>query len=147
MYMNYLGIDFGGKRIGLSVGNDKDAIAFPREVIANDRERISIIKKYIEDENIEVVVMGESNNLDGTPNPIMKAIKVFAEEIKDELNIPVFYEPETYTSHQAQHIQGKNKMIDASAASLILNSFFDRMKHEKGESDTHADIYDSIDNI
>ena len=142
--MRYLGIDYGGKRIGLAVGTSDDGLAFPREVIENNRETLDFILSYIQDNNIEALVVGESKNLDGTPNPIMEEIQGFIEEFKAQSDIPVYLEPELYTSHQAQHIQGKNAMIDASAASLILGSFLERQKHNRGESDTHADIYDSI---
>lgn len=145
--MNYLGIDFGGKRVGLAVGNDTDNIAFPREVVLNNKSLLEKIGEYIEKEQIGSIVLGESKNLDGTPNPIMKNIEEFSVQLRSEYSIPVLFEPETYTSQEAQLLQGKNEMIDASAASLILNSFFQRQKHQKGESGTHADIYDSIDNI
>jgi RNase H-fold protein (predicted Holliday junction resolvase) len=43
----------------------------------------------------------------------------------------IHLEPEYLTSHQAQHIQGVNKMLDASAAAIILQSFLDKRKNQK----------------
>lgn len=142
--MRYIGIDYGSKRIGLAVGSDVDGLAFPREVLQNNKDTLPKIKEFIKDNNIDAIVIGESKNLDGIDNPIMRDINQFSEQIKKEINIPVFFESELYTSHQAQHIQGKNDMIDASAASLILGSFLERQKHNRGESDSHADIFDKI---
>ena len=56
----------------------------------------------------------------------MKDIESFMEDLKKEIDIPLHLEPEFLTSHQAQKIQGKNNLLDASAAAIILQRFLDR---------------------
>ena len=58
----------------------------------------------------------------------MKKIKTFKLQLEDLLKIPVRYEPEFMTSHQAEQFQGKHDMLDASAAALILQSYLDYKK-------------------
>jgi RNase H-fold protein (predicted Holliday junction resolvase) len=62
-------------------------------------------------------------------NPIQVQIKAFVENLQATQNIPVHFEPEFMSSHQATHFQGKTAMIDASAATIILQSFLDKQKH------------------
>ena len=53
----------------------------------------------------------------------------FVEKIKKKIGVEVYWEPEFLTSHQAEKIQGKNDMLDASSATIILQSFLDKRKN------------------
>ena len=48
---------------------------------------------------------------------------------KNETKLEIFFEPEFMTSAQAEQIQGKNDMHDASAATIILQSYLDKNLH------------------
>ena len=124
--MKYLGIDFGSKRIGIAVSDDEGKMAFPYSVVSNDRNLLEEIEKIIKEEKIETIVIGESKDFKGEPNKIMAGINKFRRELEDKTKIKVFLEPEFMTSSQAEHIQGKNEMHDASAAAIILQSFLDK---------------------
>lgn len=76
-------------------------------------------------ENISEIVIGESKNFAGEPNKIMSDINKFKDKLESELNLPVNLEPEFLTSVQAKKFTGENKMHDASAAAIILQSFLD----------------------
>lgn len=129
--MRFLGIDYGTKRVGIAFSDEEGMMAFPKVVLKNSKGLLEEILQMCEDEKVGVVVMGESKNLDGTPNFIMKHINGFVEEWKKKTDIPIFFEPEFLTSHQAQKIQGKNEMLDASAATIILQSFIDRQSYKQ----------------
>ena len=45
----------------------------------------------------------------------------------------MYLEPEFLTSHQAQKIQGKNDLLDASAATIILQSYLDRKEFKESQ--------------
>jgi len=124
--MKYIGIDYGSKRIGIAVGTDIDNMAFPREVVPNTKRAQEYIAQFIEKEGIGAVLLGYSADLDGTDNPIQKRINAFKVYIEETLHLPVYFEPEFFSSIQATHIQGKNDMVDASAAAIILQSFLDK---------------------
>lgn len=144
--MKYLGIDFGSKRIGLSVSDEAGKMAFPYSVILNNEKLLTEIKKIIESEKIEGIVMGESKNFEGEPNVIMKEVDKFKKLLEEKTKLPVLFEPEFMTSQQAQReirsrrpdtrsdresrsrlkSRGKNEMHDASAAAIILQSFLDK---------------------
>jgi putative holliday junction resolvase len=124
--MKYLGIDFGSKRVGIAVSDDEGKMAFPYSVIANDGKLLEEIQKIIEEEKIGEIVMGESKNFEGEPNEIMAAILDFKKKLEEKFKIKVNLEPEFMTSQQAERLQGKTPMHDASAATIILQSYLDK---------------------
>lgn len=128
--MKYLGIDFGTKRVGVAVSDDDGRIAFPKEVIEFSTKLPSIIKKLADAEKIKTIIIGESKNFKGEDNPIMPEIMKLRDALV-EAGFGVFLEPEFMTSTQASKIQGDVEKIDASAASIILQSFLDRKNNEK----------------
>ena len=76
---------------------------------------------------MDTVVVGESKNFKGEANEIQKSIDKFAKALEaKEMELDIVFEPEFMTSSQAEKIQGKNNMLDASAATIILQSFLDR---------------------
>lgn len=124
--MKILGIDFGSKRVGLAISDESGKMAFPHSVILNDGNLLPEIEKMIKKENVESVVIGESKDFKGKPNEIMKEIEKFKKILEQKTKMPVLFEPEFMTSQQAEHIQGKNIMHDASAAAIILQSYLDK---------------------
>ncbi len=122
-----LGIDYGSKRIGLALSDENGQFAMPLSVIENDDMLIDKIRKIALDNEIGVIVMGESRNYDGKPNSILLDSITLKEDLEAEGYI-VHFEPEFMTSVQAERFQGKTEMLDASAAALILQSYLDRDK-------------------
>ncbi len=128
--MKFLGIDYGSKRVGVAVSDDTGSIAFPNVVLENKKDLINRIKKICEDFEIEGVVVGESMNQEGKPNPIHVASKSFAKDFEATSGLPIFWEPEFMTSHHAtiggRKGEFKKGILDAVAATLILQRFLDK---------------------
>lgn len=126
--MKYLGIDYGRKKIGLAVSDGK--LAEPFQVIryADYEKMIFHIKRIVEKQKIEIVVVGMSENEMGVE------IKKFVENMKTLLSpIPCVLSDETLSSHDAiemsiQSGMGRKKrkeMEDAFAASIMLQNYID----------------------
>jgi putative Holliday junction resolvase len=133
--MKYLGIDYGIKNIGIATSDDSGVMAFPKEILYNDKFVLDKISQIVKEENIGEIVIGESLNYKGEPNKIMEKINLFKETLEKELVLPVWLEPEFLTSLEAEKTQGKTlnrrsgkkeEKLDASAAALILKSFLDK---------------------
>ena len=142
--MKYLGIDYGSKRVGLSLSDEEGKIAFPYKIIKNDLELIDTIHNICGQEEISAIVLGESHDLSGQPNKIMGSIEELKRNIEAELEVPVYFQKEFMTSVFARGNQGKkinnakkvassatrreggNKKVDDSAAALILQRFLDK---------------------
>ena len=122
--MRYIGIDFGTKKVGVSVSNEKGTIAFPKIILPNNSQLIPEIKVLIEEYGVECVVIGDSRDIDDTENPLMREAKEFGEDLA-ALNITVAWEREDFTSEVAREVQKNINKTDASAAALILQSYLD----------------------
>ena len=124
--MRYLGIDFGGKRIGLAISDETGHLAFPHSILPNDKNLMKNILKISRKEEIGEIVIGESKNFQNEPNKIQISIEKFKKELKEKTDLKINFEPEFMTSIQAERIQGKTPMQDASAAAIILQSHLDK---------------------
>ncbi|MDE2040970.1 MAG: Holliday junction resolvase RuvX [Patescibacteria group bacterium] len=128
--MRILGIDYGTKRVGVAVSSETGEFALPLTVIKNSSELVREIGKLAIDHETRQIVLGESRNYKGEPNAIYDEVEALKKSLEAE-NFNVDFEPEFMTSMQAERIQGKNSMTDASAAALILQSYLDRRASEK----------------
>lgn len=136
--MKYLGIDYGTKTIGLATGSDETRVAFPHSTVPAGPEALDAIEALCQAEGIGAVVVGESRDLAGAPNPVMAHIERFAQELSARTGLQVHFEREFFTSalaaRQFAPEEGSRKQhpahakLDASAAALILQSFLDRQK-------------------
>ena len=123
--MRYLGIDFGLKRVGVAVSDETGSFAFPLAVLSNSEDLLDEIALICKENKIGGIVVGESMNFSFMENDIMKEILPFVENLKKTLGLPVNMHPEFLTSREAERLQGKNEMNDASAAAIILKSYLD----------------------
>jgi putative holliday junction resolvase len=122
-----VGIDYGTKRVGVSVSDDTGSVAFPKTTLLNDRALLPTLTSLIRKENVSVVVIGESKNAAGEENEVMRDARRFAQELENHVAVTVHYEPEFYTSVEARRDTDK-KEVDAEAAAILLNSYITRTK-------------------
>src|SRR3569623_1267968 len=127
--MKYLGIDYGSKRIGVAVSDDTGSIAFPLTIVAAGPAALEEVADIARVNNVEVIVIGESLNLNGEKNEVMEDIEQFKADIAELSGLPVEYEREFFSSAQAARQfapDGSRKKnpsqdkLDAAAAALIL---------------------------
>ena len=119
-----MALDFGEKRVGVASTDESGSFALPRETFDNDEHLLDKVLEYKLKEGIERVVMGESKNLDGTPNTIMSSIEKFKKAL-EERGVEVVLHPEVFSTMEARRIQGNTQFTDASAAAIILKSYLD----------------------
>lgn len=133
-----LGIDFGEKRVGISLSDEGARLAFPHTTLQNNRDLLSEVLSLVEEYQVEKVVVGDSKDFNMKENRIMQDARDFADELKEKIEV-VFHQ-EFMTSMQAEktHFQlserhkdrgvQKGKNIDAQAAAIILQSYIDTKK-------------------
>jgi putative Holliday junction resolvase len=122
--MRAMAIDYGAKRVGVASTDESGQFALPRMVLDNDDTLIDKIVAFKNDSNIDKVVIGESKNLDGAPNPIQSEINQFILRLK-ERGLETISHPEVFTTVEARHLQGNTEMTDASAAAILLKSWLE----------------------
>ena len=133
--MRYLGIDFGTRKVGIALSDERGTMGFPHSIIPNTPALLGEVVTLIKKEGVEAVVIVKSENFAGEENPVATQARAFGDQIAEEVNVPVYYESETLTSAEArrQHEpEAKSRAprdtrdIDDSAAALILTSYLSR---------------------
>jgi len=128
-----LGIDYGKKRIGIAETDDLQIVAGGLTTVETG-QIWDFFEKYLSQNKVEKMVVGESLDLEGNPNPVEKDIQQFIKKFqKKHPQIEVVREDERYTSKMAfdamikgglKKKQRRNKaMIDQVSAALILQSY------------------------
>lgn len=122
--MKVMALDYGEKRVGLASTDEGGTFALPRAVLQNDGTLLEEVLKFKMKEGIQRVVIGESKNLDGTPNPIAASAEAFKRELEAR-GVEVVLHPEVFTTQEAIRLQGEHSLTDASAAAIILKNYLD----------------------
>lgn len=132
--MRLLGIDYGTKKVGLALTDESGVMAFPHAVIPNDSSFVETIESLVAEKDVQQIVIGQSLNLDGAPNPVQADIEAFIADMTLRTPIPIHLEPEQMTTQQAATTTGRNEQTDAAAAALILESYLNKQKHMSEEA-------------
>ena len=129
-----LGLDWGEKRIGLSLSDEEQKRAFPHGVIENNEKILDEVKSIITKESVDKIIIGLPLSLEGQPTQQTEKVKNFADRIKEYCQVSLDYEDERLTTRGSevllQEAQKKSKqikeMVDQQAAQLILQGYLDR---------------------
>jgi putative holliday junction resolvase len=121
--MNFLGIDYGEKILGLAYSEGKFAQSYG-EINIKEEDRL---QKICRDLNISHVIVGLPEGR--LKNTVIK----FSQKLKSLLNIEIILWDETLTSHDAEKIlltsnesrKRRHQKEHSVAAALILQSYLD----------------------
>ncbi len=133
---NIMAIDFGTKVVGTAFfcpGRDPFPYIGEKIIFKTEAETIKSLAKIIEDENIEVIVLGIPYFLDGNESETTKLVKNFGELIKASFPKLYFFEQDETLTTKAAEDRMKNSAqfnfkidvtkIDCVAATIILEDF------------------------
>jgi putative Holliday junction resolvase len=132
--MNYLGIDWGEKRIGLAHADEVGiAVPLPAAVAATKKARLRHIEEMIKTRRIHEIVCGYPLNMNGSVGFKAKEVDVFIGEIEKRFRLPVHRIDERLSSHsveqglkaQKKKLDRRSGEIDSRAAALILQDFIE----------------------
>ena len=132
--MVYLGLDLGTKTLGISRSNGVVATFYKTiRHVENYDYLIEELKKIIELEHVDVIVLGYPKNMNNTLSDMTNIVLEFKEKI-EKLGIQVILEDERLTSKISNDvlIQGdlsrkkRKKVVDGVASVIILQSYLDR---------------------
>ena len=140
-----LAFDFGDKRIGIAVGEERVAIAHPLTTIAGDRSqvRFDAIGALIAEWQPSRLVVGLPLHMDDAndrEHPLAARVRRFARQLEGRFHLPVTLIDERLTTREAAgllHDAGldarrQKPVRDQVAAQRILRSYFD---HRDGNGD------------
>ena len=128
-----LSIDFGDKRIGLAISDESQTIAKPYFTLENKGKKLvlSELKKIIEKEEIETIVIGLPVMLSGAEEVQVEKVNRFIDFIKSKINVKIELIDERLTSVEAEKLLLEKEDIkridrDQLAAYYILQAYLDK---------------------
>jgi len=133
--VNYLGIDYGEKRVGLSFGDDLGlAVPLPAAVESTQEKRLEHIERVVRERRIQKIVIGYPYNMDGSVGFKAKEVDAFVEVLTKLIDLPVERVDERLTSHTVEtQLKSMNRKadrktgeVDSRAAALILQDYLDQ---------------------
>lgn len=132
-----LAIDLGDKRVGLAVGSSETGLVRPLETVlrdARDKALFERIRDLIKSEQVDLLVLGEPLNMDGSVGPRAVLSHAFARRLKGAFKqVEVTLMDERLSSFSADAWMERNgisktnraKWRDAYAAGVILLDYFE----------------------
>ncbi len=119
---NIIAIDYGERFIGLAIKKKSLNTPYPLKVLdSKDINILSEIKKILEDNNIEEIVVGYPIGLNNHETRMTKVVDEFISKSLSKISdLPVFTTDERMTS---KIINDKKQRTDDLAAVEILNSY------------------------
>lgn len=148
--MRTIAFDIGEKRIGVALSDESNTLSFPLKVIMNSPGVKNRIHELVNEYEIGVIVIGLPYNLKGKEDFAAKKIKDFVNENFEDINIPVVFVDERFTSkisqgiiagniHAEKTITKKKKEakknipnkgdIDMLSAALILENYLEKNRY------------------
>ncbi len=124
--MNILAIDYGTKNIGLAWCQKELGVVLPYGNMEHRTWNMELVK-LIKKEKIDKIVVGLPIGLDGEENENTKKIRSFVDELEKEIDIPVDFVDERFTSAQADNMGGTVSR-DEKSAMVILETYLSKNK-------------------
>ena len=132
----FLGIDYGGKRIGLAVSDAGGKMALPLTTLQShgtvDQHAAAVLAAS-DDFDIEAFVVGLPLNMDGTEGKQAKLARRFGAELQRASRKPVHFADERLSSQAAAELlrpagltrKKRKHRLDRIAAKVMLQDFLD----------------------
>ncbi|NQU03287.1 MAG: Holliday junction resolvase RuvX [Syntrophaceae bacterium] len=141
--MRILALDYGSKRIGVALCDElgitvQGLATITRKSRARDIEKIS---GFVEEYNVEKIVIGYPVRLDGTEGIQCEKVSKFAGILSSHLSIPIIKWDESLSTKEAETIlieaemkrKKRKKVIDKLAATIILQGYLDSLSLKKAK--------------
>jgi len=133
--MRILAVDHGEKRIGIALSDSTGTIANPLQVIEHISRPLDAaqVANLAQQNEASLIVIGQSFDEEGNPNPGGRRAARFAEELKNQTDIPIEMWDESFSTQIARHARielgvSRKKRAghqDAFAAVVILQSYIE----------------------
>ena len=130
-----MGIDPGGKRIGIAISDENKIVATPYTTIIRENyvNLVSEIKKIINENQIDGIVIGNPINMDGSEGPSSQSAKDLAKNLSKDITENITLWDERLSSQGAFNlsndlaINSSKKMmkLDENSAQFILQGVLD----------------------
>ncbi|WP_432257930.1 Holliday junction resolvase RuvX [Cupriavidus sp. TMH.W2] len=123
-----LAFDYGEKKIGVALGNFITREARALTILPNItvEGRFEAVAALIHEWNPVQLIVGMPVNPEGGEQPSMKLARRFGNQLNGRFSLPVEWVDERYTSRAASMAGARRGELDAEAARIILQQYFDQ---------------------
>ncbi|WP_029046104.1 Holliday junction resolvase RuvX [Cupriavidus sp. amp6] len=123
-----LAFDYGEKKIGVALGNFITREARALTILPNItvEGRFEAVGALIHEWNPVQLIVGMPVNPDGEEQPMMRLARRFGNQLNGRFNLPVEWVDERYSSRAASMAGARRGELDAEAARIILQQYFDQ---------------------
>ncbi len=128
-----LAFDYGEKKIGVALGNFITRQASALTIVPNVtvEGRFEAVAALIREWSPVRLVVGLPVNPEGDPEgqeqPSLRLARRFGNQINGRFGLPVEWVDERYSSRMAAMAGAKRGQLDAEAARIILQQYFDQL--------------------
>ena len=133
------GIDFGDARTGIALCDKFEMMASEAGCIQADsyKKTLALVAEKMIEYKVELIVVGNPKNMDGSEGPRSQKCKDFAEYLGEISGIPVVLCDERLTTVSAHKILSENNVrgkkrkntVDSLSARLILEDYMTMRKN------------------
>ena len=131
-----LGLDWGLRRCGVAVSDEKRDFVFVRDQIniKEQSELISGVLNLVQDDKIVGIVIGLPLHADGTDSDTTKMVRQFADDLSKKTDLPIIFIEENLTSTMAEQEMTKKSRakikteLDSLSAKIILENAISVLK-------------------
>lgn len=137
--MRILAVDHGEKRIGLALSDETATIAGPLTVVEHVSRAVDAaqVADLAIQHGVSLIVIGQSFDEDGHPNPAGRRAGRFAEELEKQTNLPIELWDESFSTQDARSARiqlggsrrSRSGHQDALAAVVILQSYLEAKRN------------------
>lgn len=129
-----MGLDYGTRRIGVALSDALGLTAQPFAVLdANSGDLISEVRSLVEDNEVELIVVGLPVNLSGGDTQSTEGARKLATRVAEATGLPVKLADERFTTKTAEQIlidanvrrRRRRQVIDKVAAAVMLQNYLD----------------------
>ncbi len=130
-----IGIDPGGKRIGIALSDENKIVATPYTTIIkeNYKDLVDQIQEIVKEYDIDGIVIGNPINMDGTEGPSSQSAKDLAKNLSKDITENITLWDERLSSQGAFNLSNdlainsskKVKKLDENSAQFILQGVLD----------------------
>lgn len=131
METNFLGLDFGEKRVGVAIALG-GILASGIDIFSNDEKFFSKIGELVEREKINNIVVGLPLSMDGTFSSQTQKTLDFIEILSQKFSkIKIEKQDERLSSVEARkNLANPLLLVDAESARIILQSYLDSKRED-----------------
>ena len=130
-----MGIDPGGKRVGIAISDENKIVATPYTTLIRENyaDLLTKIKKIIDENQIDGIVIGNPINMDGSEGPSSQSAKDLAKNLSKDITENIILWDERLSSQGAFNLSNelainsskKVKKLDENSAQFILQGVLD----------------------